>query len=145
MVFRGKNGLVWLLGFITSVIYVAALTTVLQNLDQWINIFAYASGYATGNVVGIWVEGKLAVGHNQIRIISPMRGLAISERLREEGFVVTEFSGRGRDGVVTMVVASVMRKDSNKVRDIVKQVDENAFITAETLSPVRRGTWRVEK
>lgn len=142
MLLRGRRGLGWIFGFLQSITFVLAISYVLQGLDSLINILAYAGGFATGGVVGIRIEEKLAFGHAHIRIISPTFGTAIAEKLRNEGYAVTEISGRGRDGTVTLINASILRKKIRLVRDIVKQVDPNAFITTEELRPVRRGFWR---
>jgi uncharacterized protein YebE (UPF0316 family) len=141
MVVRGRKGMAWVLGFIETVIYIFVLTTVIQDFDNILNIIAYAGGFATGNVVGMWIEDRLAIGHTHLRIISSTAGLAIAERLREEGYAVTEITGRGRDGVVTLLNASVLRKNKDKVCEIVQKVDEDAFITAEELRPIQRGYW----
>ncbi len=143
MVIRGKKLVVWILGFIQPLIYVVVLNTIIQDLGNWFNLFMYAAGFASGNVIGMWVEERMALGHAHVQIISPKLGAAIAERLREKGYAVTEFSGRGRDGVVTLISASVLRKDIELVREIVEEVDESAFITAENLNPIRRGTWRL--
>ena len=141
MVVRGRKGLAWILGFLESALYVLVFSYVLQDITNFINLIAYAGGFATGNVVGMWVEDRMAVGHINVRVISPSRGAAISERLRDEGFAVTEVSGRGKDGMVTLLNVSVMRRDLKRVQDIVSEVDKNAFISAEELRPLQRGFW----
>jgi uncharacterized protein YebE (UPF0316 family) len=141
MVVRGRKGTAWILGFIQTVIYVLVFSFIIQDITNIINLVAYAGGFATGNVVGMWIEGRMAVGHLHLRVISPSRGAAISERLREEGFAVTEISGRGKDGMVTLLNVSVMRRDAERVQDIICEVDENAFISAEELRPIQRGFW----
>ncbi len=142
MLLRGRKGLGWIFGFLQSIMFVAAISFVLNDLDNVINILAYAAGFGTGGVVGIKIEEKLAFGHAHIRIISPAFGAAITEKLRAEGYAVTEIPGRGRDGAVTLINASILRKKIKDVRNIVQQVDPNAFITTEDLRPVRRGFWR---
>jgi len=44
--------------------------------------------------------------------------------------------------MVTLLSCSVLRKNVAQVHKIVNEVDENAFITAEDVRPVRRGFWR---
>jgi uncharacterized protein YebE (UPF0316 family) len=75
-------------------------------------------------------------------VVSSRRGSAIAERLREEGYAITEIPGRGKDGTVTVLNASVRRKNVGRVRNIINGVDPEAFITAEDVRPVRRGYWR---
>ncbi len=141
-VVRGKKLLVWILGFLQSVIFVVAISSVLTKLDNPLNILGYALGYATGNVVGMLIENKLAIGHIMMTIISSTRGFKITEILRNNGYAVTEVAGRGKDGTVFELHASVLRKDVPAVEMLVKETDPQAFITAEDVRPVRRGFFR---
>ena len=141
MMVRGQKAPTFLFGIIGTLISLYTLTAVIQNLDNWVNIAAYALGFATGSLVGMVIDERMAVGYTHLRVISPGRGALVAETLREQGFAVTEFSGRGRDGTVTMLSVSVRRKNIKKVRSMVEDLDENAFITAEDLTPVRRGYW----
>jgi uncharacterized protein YebE (UPF0316 family) len=93
-------------------------------------------------VVGIFLEGRLAIGHIQLSIVSPRLGAAIAERLRQDGYAVTEVPARGRDGMVALLNCSVLRRNVAKVHNIVNELDPDAFITAEDVRPVRRGFWR---
>ncbi len=141
-VIRGRKGLSWLLGFFQSALWVIAITSVLSNLDNILNLVGYAGGFATGIVVGMTIEERLAIGHGNLRIISPRKGSAITEQLREQGYGVTELPGRGRDGMVTILDVSVQRKDIPHVRNLVGEADPDAFITVEEIRPLHRGYWR---
>ena len=55
-------------------LFVIAITTVLAQLDNPLNVFGYAAGFATGNVLGMLIEERLAVGHIQLTIFSTNRG-----------------------------------------------------------------------
>jgi uncharacterized protein YebE (UPF0316 family) len=128
-VVRGRRLLAWVLGFMQSLIFVIAISSVLANLDAWINILAYAAGFATGNVIGMLIEERLAIGHTEITIISSNRGFVIAETLR-------------KNGTVTLLSVSVQRRDIDNVETIVLETDSDAFITADDVRPVRRGFWR---
>ena len=141
-VMRGQKSLALILGFCQAMLFITAITSVLNNLDNPINIIGYAAGFATGTVVGMIIEERLASGHIHLRIISSRRGTAIAESLREEGYAVTEIPARGKDGTVTVINCSVLRKNVNKARKMIGAVDDEAFITAEEIRPIRRGFWR---
>lgn len=142
VVMRGRKPMAWVLGFFQASIFVLAISSVLSNLDNPLNVFGYAAGFATGNVIGMLIEEKLAIGHLQLSIVSSRRGAAIAERLRAEGYAITEIPARGKDGTVSLLTASVLRKNLDKVHRLVNEVDETAFITSEDVRPVRRGFWR---
>jgi uncharacterized protein YebE (UPF0316 family) len=139
---RGRKWLVWIIGFMQASVFILAIASVMSDLDNPLNILGYAAGFATGNVVGIWIEEKLAIGHIQMMVVSSNLGTAIAEKMREEGFAVTEIPARGRDGMVSLLSCSVFRRNVQKVRALINQIDSSAFITAEDVRPVRRGFWR---
>jgi uncharacterized protein YebE (UPF0316 family) len=141
-VMRGRKPIVWVLGFFQAAIFVLAIGSVLKGVNNPLNVLAYAAGFATGNVVGMQIEEWLAVGHVQLSIVSPRLGAAVAEQLRLAGYATTEIPARGKDGMVTMLSCSVLRRNVDKVRNLVNEVDPSAFITAEDVRPVRRGFWR---
>jgi uncharacterized protein YebE (UPF0316 family) len=141
-VMRGKKRIAWVLGFFQSAIFVLAIGRVLTQLDNPLNIIGYAAGFATGNVLGMYIEERIAIGHILINIISSRLGTAIADHLRQNGYAVTEVSARGKDGMVSLINCSVLRKQVDIVRQLVNEIDPEAFITAEDVRPIRRGFWR---
>jgi uncharacterized protein YebE (UPF0316 family) len=141
-VVRGKKKLSWILGFTQSVIFIVAISQVLTHLDNPLTVVGYAAGFATGNVLGMYIEERLAIGHTSIRVVSSHRGTQVVEKLREAGFGVTEIPARGKDGMVTVLNLSIQRKDVDRVDTIVLETDPDAFITTEDVRPLRRGFWR---
>jgi len=141
-VVRGRKATAWMLGFFQSALWVVAITSVLSNLGNLWNLIGYAGGFATGNVVGMVIEEWLAVGHGHLRIISSRRGTAIAEAIRSAGYAATELSGRGKDGMVSVINCSVRRRDIDRVREQVKHIDPEAFLTVEEVRPLQRGFWR---
>ena len=60
---RGRSKVAAGIGFIEIVVYVIALGMVIGNLDRPLNVIIYALGFAAGNLVGGFIEEKIAVGH----------------------------------------------------------------------------------
>ena len=141
-VMRGRKALVWILGFFESAVYVIAITKVLSNLSNPLTVLGYAMGFASGNLIGMIVEERLAIGHIHLEIISQQHGVLLAKALRKAGYGVTEISARGKDGTVKILNASVLRKDLARARKIVHETDEGAFMTSEDVRPIRRGFWR---
>jgi uncharacterized protein YebE (UPF0316 family) len=78
-VVRGKKPIAWILGFLQSLVFVIAISTVLANLNNILNIVGYAAGFATGNVLGMFIEERLAIGHIAMRVISSKKDSGIAE------------------------------------------------------------------
>ncbi len=141
---RSNKFWVWLLGFFNSMIWVLTFAFVLADIDNIVNVIVYAAGFATGNVTGMWIEDKLAFGFAEVRVISSQWGAAILEMLRENNFAVTEIPGRGKDGMVSVITTSVRRGQIKDIEQLVRKIDENAFITTEDVVAVRSGFWRAK-
>src|SRR5574340_1511508 len=97
-VVRGRKALAWVLGFFQSAVFIIAISSVLTNEQNIITIIGYAGGFATGNVVGMWIEERLAIGYIHLTLVSPSRGAALTDMLRGQGYAVTEICGRGGAG-----------------------------------------------
>ncbi len=139
---RDKRGLSWILGFIESVIFVVVIGSVLKNLENPLNIVGYSAGFATGNVLGMMIEKRLAIGYIHFSIISRNKSTEIADALRKEGYGVTEIPARGKESSFMMVDCRVRRKQADEVEALVLKVDPEAFITSEDVTPRRSGIWR---
>jgi uncharacterized protein YebE (UPF0316 family) len=139
---RGKQGLSWILGFIESVIFVLVIGSVLTNIENPLNIIGYSAGFATGNVIGMAIEKRLAIGFTHFSIISRDRSTEIADALRGDGYGVTEIPARGRESNFMLVDCHVRRKQADEVEALVLKIDPDAFITAEEVTPRRSGIWR---
>ncbi|HKZ56034.1 MAG TPA: DUF5698 domain-containing protein [Anaerolineales bacterium] len=142
IVIRGLKAMAWILGFFQSAIWVIAVTSVLGNLGNPWTLIGYAAGFASGNVVGMLIEERVAIGHGHLRVISSRLGSAISEAIRSAGYAATEIAGRGKDGAVTLVISSVRRRDIDRIQKEVARVDPEAFVAVEEIRPLHRGFWR---
>jgi uncharacterized protein YebE (UPF0316 family) len=65
---KGKKNIAPLLGFFEVLIWIIVISKIMQNLNNYVNYVAYAAGFATGNLVGMIIEEKLAVGVQMIRV-----------------------------------------------------------------------------
>jgi len=138
---RGKQAIAWVLGFLVTVLYVLTFNAVLKDLSNPLYLIGYSAGFATGNVVGMHIERKLAMGFSNITIISKQKGLEIAQALREQDFAVTEIPGQGMDGPVLICELVVRRKDIPKIEKLALNTDSEAFITIEEITHLRSGYW----
>lgn len=141
---RNQRLLVPLIGFFEVLIWLYAAGTAIRFLDSPLHVVGYAGGFAMGNVVGLWVEEKLALGLATMRIISAHGGVELADALREKGFGVTEFSGQGREGPVEVVYTVVKRAQVPRVMAEVMVWDAGAFVTVEEPRAIHRG-WLFDK
>lgn len=128
-----------IIGFFEILIWIVAVGNAIRNLHSAWHVLGYAGGFATGTWVGLWIEGKLAIGLASVRIMSRHGGVELAEALRERGYGVTEFAGHGRDGTVEVVETLVRRRSIGNVLKEVRRWDPDAFVTVEEPRTAQRG------
>jgi uncharacterized protein YebE (UPF0316 family) len=141
---QGRTKIAFFLAFIETSVWLLVLSAVLPQVmhTPLLGLF-YALGFATGNVVGILVEKRLAMGYINFRIITNKNAKEITTLLREKGFAVTNFEGEGKDGIVTEIYVATERKHLPALIKLVKQIEPDAFYIAEQagiVSKIRRPT-----
>ena len=103
MTVQGRTVISFILAFFEITIWVLVASTVINQLkEKPILIVFYAFGYATGNVVGIVVERKLAFGVIILKLLTRTAGQKVADYLREKGQPVTVFVGEGMKGPVSI-------------------------------------------
>ena len=130
-VVRGYRLVAAVLGFFEVTIWVVAVSGVIGNLHRWQNIVAYGLGFATGNAVGMWLEQKVALGMQEVRLISQSHSAAVAEALRFAGFGVTVLKGHGRHGDVCISLVVVPRRETPLVVQVAAGIDPDVFTTVE--------------
>jgi len=145
MVLRGMRKLAALIGFVEVSIWVVAVSRVIGNLDSIWNVLAYGGGFATGTLLGMWIESKLALGHVYVHVFSKSKGPEIAEKIREAGYGATQVQAQGQSGPVHLIDIVVPRKRSNKLIRLINEVDEESFVTVEEARQVMRGYYRAVK
>lgn len=139
MVVRGKRVQAALIGFFEVMIYVMAIGKVLSGLNNPINLLVYASGFASGNFLGIYLEEKMALGSIVVQAISDHEVMKLVEILRNEGFGVTVVEGYGRKGIRHLLNITLQRKKLAKLYEIIEGHDKSAFVTVMDARSIRGG------
>ena len=130
---RGRIALAAFLGFFESLFWVSAAAIVFTNLDHPIRIISFAAGFATGTLLGGFVERWLAMGTALLRVIAPVDSPPVAEALRVAGFPVTVLNAEGRDGDVRLNFMVLPRRKVKDALAIVHEVNPGAFITVEDI------------
>jgi uncharacterized protein YebE (UPF0316 family) len=141
-VMRGRKLLSGLIGAIQAMVFIVAVSAVLSGPLNAFTVAGYALGFGAGVIVGMLVEERLALGYSYLRVYSPANGKAIADGLRQSGHAVTEFTARGKDGLLTVVNCVVARRDAAHARAIVEKIDPNAFLTIDEAHALQRGHFR---
>ncbi len=152
---QGRTVIAFILAIFEISIWITVVSTVIGQIkDQPVLVIFYAFGYATGNVVGIMVERKLAFGSVILRVITRTAGTEMATYLRRKGQPVTIFHGEGMKGPVHELYIVCRRRDLKWILPQVRSIDPNLFYVIEqardmskVLQPIYSpiGGWRARK
>ena len=136
---QGRMSVAFLLGLVEVTIWIFVITEVVAKLQDSPGLIVfYALGFSTGNVTGIWLEKKLAIGHVILRLLTARHGPEMATSIRDMGFRVTEFEGKGKRGPVSELYVVCERKQLNRIMRTAQEIDPNVFYITETPGQVRR-------
>lgn len=135
---KGLKRLAPVIGFFEILIWILAITRIMQNLNSWVCYVAYAGGFATGNYVGMLVDEKLAIGHELIRVITRVDATELADAIRADGYGVTTVKATGMQGEVGIVYIVANRKNQKHAIQIIQRYNPNAFITIQNIHFVNR-------
>jgi uncharacterized protein YebE (UPF0316 family) len=141
---RNHRFLAPVIGFFEVLIWIFAAGVAIQHLESPLHILGYAAGFAAGNWVGLWLEGRMALGIAALQVFTPSHGAEIAEALREIGHGVTQFQGKGKEGSVEVVYSVVKRKEAKEAMAAVHALDDDAFVTLGEVTGIHYG-WMFPK
>jgi uncharacterized protein YebE (UPF0316 family) len=137
MVVQSKKYHAAVAGFFEVLIWILAMRYIIKHMDNTYNLLGYALGFALGNILGITLEQRVALGYVQVNIISRHHHDEIADKLRESKFGVTILPAEGKSGELSILIAIIKRKYLDSLMEQVEGIDTHAFITVQTSRPYR--------
>ncbi len=128
---KGFKYLAPVISFFEVLVWLLAITQIMQNLTNFVNYIAYAAGFATGTFLGIHLEKKLAMGYLSVSVLTKKDPTGLIEKLETSGHKTTSIEARGKKSNVQMVFTIVKRKKLRNVLNAIKVFDPSAFYSIE--------------
>jgi uncharacterized protein YebE (UPF0316 family) len=136
---QGRTVMSFCLAVFEVTIWITVVSTVIHKITEMpILVIFYSFGYATGNVVGILVERKLAFGLIILKVFSTRHGQKMAKIFRDMGQPVTIFHGEGMTGPVTELYLACRRRDMKWMISKVYEIDSDAFYVIEQAKDVSK-------
>lgn len=135
---KGFKQIAPVIGFFEILIWIFVVSRVMDNLDNWVSFIAYAGGFATGNLVGMRLEERLAIGHELVRVITKKEAFELIAALKNKGFGITSIKAMGVDGEVAVLYVIISRKKMDQVIELIRQYNPNALYTVEDIRKVSK-------
>lgn len=141
MVSKGQKLWAPILGFFEVLIWLIAMTKIFENLDNWVCYITYAAGFATGNLIGLTLEEKLAIGIVKIQIITRAEASILIKKLKDAGYGITHQDAQGANQNVSIIYSIIKRTDLPTVVKIINTYNPNAFYSIEDVKFVNKGVF----
>jgi uncharacterized protein YebE (UPF0316 family) len=125
------------LAFFESAIWVFAISRIMREVDNWVNMLAFAAGFAAGTLVGMTLDRWIASGFVLVRVISDVTQMA--GEIRGAGFGVTVLSGEGRGGEQDILFIVALRRRGQELLNLIRRVDDGAFVTIDPVQKAMGG------
>lgn len=141
LVVKDKRALAVLIGFMEVLIWFLVVKDALNSgYDSiWIAI-SYAGGFAAGTYTGMFISDKYISSILTLQVITTMHK-SLVQKIRNEGFAVTETKVYGIDGKTNkhMLLITIKNKDYYKINKIIKEIDKDAFLVISENKYARNG------
>lgn len=139
-VVRGARMIAAILGFLEIMIWILVVRQVITGDANLLHLVAYAAGFAAGNLVGIEIESRLAIGLQTVRVITPAPTASLERDMLNHGIGATRIAATGlRGGNMTILFSTVQRRKVKDVMEIIERHLPRAFIAVEDVKSVREG------
>lgn len=135
---KGMRSVAPLVGFFEVLIWLLAISRIMQDLDNWLCYIAYAAGFASGNFVGMYLEERLAIGHEMIRVITRKDATNLVQELRGKGYGITSVKAEGIEGEVAVIYIIARRSMIKEVLDEINRFNPRALYTVESIKYVNK-------
>ncbi|MDO1445758.1 DUF2179 domain-containing protein [Rhodocytophaga aerolata] len=132
-VMSGRRNLAPVVGIFESLIWLVAISTIMQNLTNVYCYIAYAAGFASGIFLGMTIEEKLALGKVVVQVITRREATDLIDYLRSTKFGFTYVEGEGKRENVKLIFSVVQRQDLPELLSIITTFNPNAFYTVESV------------
>lgn len=142
---KGYKTLVPVLGFFEVLIWLVAIRQIFSNLNNAACFFAWAAGFSAGTYLGMYIEEKLALGLQIIRIITNEDTSQLTEAFRKCNQGITIVNGQGAIGPVKLIYTVVKRTNKNQMIDLIHHHTPGAFYSIEDVKSSSQGVFTNEK
>lgn len=139
---KGFKYLAPAVGFVESIIWLMAVSQILQHADNVACYIAYGLGFSIGSYIGITIEEKISIGRVIVRVVANHQTTELIAAMRERHFGLTEVDGQGGNGPVKLLFSVIERKHIGDLVSLINKWNPNAFYSIEEVKVAREGIFR---
>jgi uncharacterized protein YebE (UPF0316 family) len=138
---KGFKKIVPILGFFEVLIWLVAMRQVFSHLDNVACFIAWAAGFSAGTYLGMYIDERLAIGTQIIRIITAEDIIPLTDALKKRNQGITIVDGHGAVGPVKLIFTIVKRTNKAQVIELIHVHTPNAFYSIEDVKGSEHGVF----
>jgi uncharacterized protein YebE (UPF0316 family) len=142
---RGNRKAVRVIGFFEVLLWITAISQLIQHVNHWSSYIAWALGFTAGSFIGFKIEEKMALGKHQMRIITPQPIEEFLEALKSLNQGYTVFDGIGANGPVKQIFIIVNRKHSKEITELMRKHIPQSFCSISDIQATDSGVFNSRK
>ena len=138
---KGKKLYAALIGFVEVFVWFIVVKDALNvDVDSIFIPLSYSLGYATGTLLGGVISEKVISGNLTLQIVLSDKNDEIVSIIREKGYAVSVIDVKGQsDDPKYMLFMEINKNKLSKLKDLIKSLDEKAFIVVNETKLVQNG------
>jgi len=130
---KGIKHLAPLIGFFEILIWLLAISQIMQNLNNPFYYIFYAGGFGCGTFVGIIIDEKLSIGSVAIRIITRKDATKLVKALNDKDFGLTLVDAESYKGKVKIIFSVIKRHQIIDVVTLLRKYNPTSFYSIEDI------------
>lgn len=142
---KGFKKVVPILGFFEVMIWLLAIRQIFNNVNNAACFIAWAGGFSAGTYLGMYIEERLALGMQIIRIITNENTDNLVEAFKKYNQGITIVDGHGAMGPVKLIYTVVKRTNKKQIIDLIHTNTPDAFYSIEDVKSSSHGVFTDEK
>jgi len=137
LIVKGRKAFATSIAFIEVLIwYLIAREAITTDMKSIFIPFAFAGGFATGTLIGMFLSNILIGGHLTLNVISMTMTDQDINTIKKRGFGLSVLN---MEDDKKMLIIGIDRKRLKELKQIISELDENAFIMTNETKYVTNG------
>ena len=128
---KGLKGLSAIIGFFEITVWLFVMQKVLSDMNNPVWFIAYATGFALGTYIGLFISEKLSLGKVLVRVITKAEASDLIEELKKNNFRLTAAKTENEVSSGQLILSVIESKRLPKYIELVKKYNSRAFYSVE--------------
>ncbi len=143
---KGKDFIAALIGLVEITVWFLVVKEALNttNSSIWI-IVSYALGFSVGTYIGGKISSKFIKSNLEVQVILSNKDDSVVEKIREAGYGVTAIEVKGTKDAKYMLYIQILDNTLEKLKNLIRKLDNKAFIVINETKYVENGYFNIVK